>query len=69
MSNNLTVSTYANLMTMAHEWFMGTLQDVNADAVQWQPPGNALPIAAHIGHVIFAEDAFINGFLRELPSL
>jgi hypothetical protein len=26
-------------------------------------------MAAHIEHVIFAEDALINGFLRELPSL
>ena len=47
-----------------HEILEGTVADVTADQLSWQPPGAAHTIAANYSHVVFSEDGLIHGMVR-----
>ena len=39
------------------------MADVSDEQAHWQPPGAALPIAAHYAHIAIGADGFVNGML------
>src|SRR5437016_5110261 len=48
----------------ANDWLEGTMEGVEEALAHWAPPGKAHPIGANYAHILFAEDAFINGTLK-----
>lgn len=63
------VSTLQEQLRFAHENFEGTMEKVTAEQAHWQPSGQALPIAAHYGHVVVLEDFAIGGMLAGTQPL
>ena len=49
---------------LARRAFEGTLADVTPEQAHWQPPGMALPIVAHCGHVLAGQDTIVNALLK-----
>lgn len=48
---------------VAHDFLEGTIEGIGQEQALWQPPGTALPIAAHYGHVVVLEDFAVGGML------
>ena len=48
----------------ANDWLEGTMEGVEEALAHWAPSGKAHPIGANYAHILFAEDAFINGTLK-----
>jgi hypothetical protein len=53
----------------ARAFFEATLADVSAEQAEWQPAGLALPIAAHVAHVLASEDMALHGLLEGVAPL
>lgn len=53
----------------AHDFLEGTIEGVTQEQAHWQPPGTALPIAAHYGHVVVLEDFPVGGMLSAAQPL
>ena len=49
---------------LARRAFEGTLADVTPEQLHWQPPGTALPIVAHCGHVLSGQDTIVNALVK-----
>ena len=67
--NNPAVTLLRRLFGTAHNmWFLGTLNDLEMAEAHWQPPGKAMPAAAHAAHVVLAEDFLLsNGLFKTKP--
>jgi hypothetical protein len=68
-TGNSAVTLLRRLFGTAHNlWFLGTLDDLQWDEAHWQPPGKAMPAAAHAAHVVLAEDFQLsNGLFKTKP--
>jgi hypothetical protein len=53
----------------AHAYLEATLDDLPRDAIHYCPPQSALPIGAHFGHVVIAEDGLTSLFITGSPPL
>src|SRR5262245_7024946 len=53
----------------ARALFEATLADVTEDQAGWLPAGRALPIAAHVAHVLTGQDVALHGLLDGSPPL
>ena len=53
----------------ARALFEATLADVTEDQAGWLPAGRALPIAAHVAHVLTSQDVALHGLLDGSPPL
>jgi hypothetical protein len=49
--------------------FEATLADVTAEQAGWLPAGRALPIAAHLAHVLASQDMALHGLLERTAPL
>jgi hypothetical protein len=58
------VELYRHLIRSAHEFLEGTVADVTAEQLDWDPPGRAYSIAANYAHVAASEDLGIQRLLR-----
>ena len=64
-----TVSLLREQIVDARAFFEATLADVTAEQAGWLPAGRALPIAAHVAHVLTSEDMALHGLLEGRPPL
>jgi hypothetical protein len=53
----------------ARGFFEATVADVTAEQAGWVPAGRALPIAAHLAHVLTSQDVALHGLLEGKPPL
>src|SRR5215510_8196529 len=53
----------------ARALFEATLADVTPEQAGWLPAGRALPIAAHVAHVLTSEDMALHGLVAGQPPL
>lgn len=51
-------------ITEARGFFEATMADVTAEQSAWAPAGKALPISAHLAHVLTSEDMALHGLLQ-----
>lgn len=58
------VSLLRDQIADARGFFEATLADVTAEQAGWVPAGKALPIAAHVAHVLASEDMALHGLLE-----
>ena len=63
------VSVLHEQIRWAHEFLEGTMDGVTQEQAHWQPPGKALPIGAHYGHVVVLEDFAIGAMLSATQPL
>ncbi len=63
------ISVLREQFRSAHEFLEGTMEGVAREQAHWQPPGKALPIGAHYGHVVVLEDFAIGGMLSATQPL
>ena len=59
-----TVSLLREQFVDARGFFEATLDDVTAEQAGWPPAGQALPIAAHVAHVLASQDMALHGLLE-----
>jgi len=59
-----TVSLLREQIVDARGFFEATLDDVTAEQAGWPPAGQALPIAAHVAHVLASQDMALHGLLE-----
>ena len=53
----------------AHNWFLGTVGDVDATQANTVPPGVAHPIGELMAHILHSEDFMINMAIQGQPPL
>lgn len=53
----------------ARQFFEATCADVTPEQAAWLPEGKALPIAAHVGHVLTSQDMALHGLVEGTPPL
>lgn len=53
----------------AHQTLEGTLGDIGHEPAHREPGGRAFKVAANYAHVVFSEDAIINGMFRQAAPL
>lgn len=53
----------------AHEAFEGTSADITEEQTHKNSGGIAFPLGATYAHLVFSEDAIVNGMLQGKPSL
>lgn len=64
-----TIELDGKLLRSAHEFLEGTMADVTAEQLAWDPPGRAFSIAANYAHVLTSEDLGIQGLLKRAEPL
>jgi hypothetical protein len=64
-----TASLLREQVVEARQFFEATCADVTAEQAAWLPEGKALPIAAHIGHVLTSQDMALHGLVEGKPPL
>jgi hypothetical protein len=69
MKDNKMVALLAEQIRQAHKDLDATMADVTEEQVHFMPPGTANPLGATYAHVIFSEDATINGLLTKKKPL
>jgi hypothetical protein len=63
------VSLLREQVVDARGFFEATLADVTDQQAAWLPDGRALPIAAHVGHVLLSSDMTLHTLLEGRPML
>ncbi len=52
-----------------NDWMDDALKDINAEQVNWNPPGNAVSIGFNAWHVMRTSDNIVNFVLRKTPPI
>jgi len=63
------IELYRNLLRSGHEFLEGTMADVTAEHLTWDPPGTAFSIGANYAHVLTSEDFGVHALLQGKPLL
>lgn len=66
---DLAVEMLVNQLKEAHKVLEETMDGVSNEVGQWQPEGTANPIAGTYAHLVFSEDMFLHGFLKQEDPL
>lgn len=66
---NFGVQILLNQLKSVHNALEGTMEGVTNEVAQFQPEGTANPIAGVYAHLVFSEDLFVSGFLKQTPPL
>lgn len=69
MASNTAAALMRQQYKEARNWFYGTIEGLSNEQLHWRPDGQALPIAAHVAHIVCSEDGVINGMLQNKPPL
>ena len=63
MTEQPVISLLRAQLKQAHGWLEATMADVTLELAEDQPPGKPNPIGAQYGHVLTAEDMFVNAVI------
>lgn len=51
------------------DWMDGALKDLNAEQVNWNPPGNAVSVGFNAWHVMRTTDNIVNFVFKKTPPI